>query len=69
MRSRCPQPGDWVIVGPDDDVYTCDAKVFSQTYERVEGPVPNLYKKVHSRARRAHTFLRIPRAWVHGSAG
>ncbi len=49
-----------MIVGPDDDVYTCDAKVFSQTYERVEGPVPNLYKKVQSHARMP--LLSVPRA-------
>jgi hypothetical protein len=28
------KPGDWIIVGPNDDVYTCDAAIFQRTYVR-----------------------------------
>jgi serine/threonine protein kinase len=37
--------GDYVIIGPGDDVYTCDADVFRQTYERVPGGEVNAYRK------------------------
>lgn len=41
------KPGDWIIVGPNDDVYTCDAAIFMKTYEPVKGQnSPNLYRKV-----------------------
>lgn len=25
-------PGDWIVRGPDDDIYVCDAQVFEKTY-------------------------------------
>jgi hypothetical protein len=37
--------GDWIIVGPGDDVYTCDHKVFEETYEVVPGDDPHYYRK------------------------
>jgi serine/threonine protein kinase len=37
--------GDWVIVGPNDDVYTCDAKIFQKTYTRVDEKKPHMFKK------------------------
>lgn len=37
-------PGHWVIVGPNNDIYGCDARVFESTYELVEGS-ENEYKK------------------------
>lgn len=38
--------GDYVIVGPNDDVYTCDATVFKNTYVPVDDPkAKNKYKK------------------------
>eukprot|EP00455_Lapot_gusevi_P055727 TRINITY_DN9101_c0_g2_i1.p1 TRINITY_DN9101_c0_g2~~TRINITY_DN9101_c0_g2_i1.p1 ORF type:complete len:218 (-),score=86.10 TRINITY_DN9101_c0_g2_i1:67-720(-) len=39
------KPGDWVIVGPGDDVYTCDAKIFMSTY-RPEPNKPFVYRKI-----------------------
>ena len=42
--------GDYVIVGPDDDVYTCDAAIFMKTYEPVDGDEPHLFRKVQCRA-------------------
>ena len=36
--------GDWVLVGPGDDVYTCDAAIFLRTYSRVDAR-PHLYRK------------------------
>lgn len=40
--------GDFVIVGPNCDVYTCDAPIFLKSYARVTGPdaEPNMYKKI-----------------------
>jgi len=40
--------GDWVIVGPGDDVYTCDAAIFQKTYSLVDPQVPHLYRKTGS---------------------
>lgn len=37
--------GDWVVVGPNADVYTCDATIFASTYVKV-GTEPHLYRKV-----------------------
>lgn len=36
--------GDWVVVGPSDDVYTCDAIIFEKTYSSLPER-PNLYRK------------------------
>lgn len=30
------QPGDWLIKGPQGDLYPCKAYIFEQTYEKVE---------------------------------
>lgn len=41
------QRGDYVIVGPADDVYTCAADIFHRTYQAVDDPDrPNAYRKV-----------------------
>lgn len=42
--------GDWVLVGPGDDVYTCDAAIFIKTYSPVESSDggPHLYRKTGS---------------------
>lgn len=42
--------GDWVLVGPGDDVYTCDAAIFAKTYSLVDpsGAKPHLYRKTGS---------------------
>jgi serine/threonine protein kinase len=65
--------GDWVIVGPDDDVYTCDAAVFAATYEPVrESNEPHTFRKVGRVLAR-----QMPRAFLvqtlegteHGEAG
>jgi hypothetical protein len=37
-------PGHWVIVGPNNDIYGCDAKIFESTYELVQG-TDDEYKK------------------------
>jgi serine/threonine-protein kinase CTR1 len=41
--------GDWVLVGPGDDVYTCDAAIFARTYSQVDASTnPHLYRKTGS---------------------
>lgn len=40
--------GDWVLVGPGDDVYTCDAAIFAKTYSLVDKDKPHLYRKTGS---------------------
>ncbi len=37
--------GDYVVVGPNDDVYTCDATIFAKTYSPVDGPEPFMFRK------------------------
>jgi serine/threonine protein kinase len=37
--------GDWVLVGPGDDVYTCDAAIFAKTYGLVNPSKLHLYRK------------------------
>jgi hypothetical protein len=43
--------GDWVLVGPNDDVYTCNEEIFSNTYE--PGMYMYVYVCVCVRARKA----------------
>jgi len=39
------EPGDYVIVGQNDDVYICNAELFEQEYEKLPGS-ENRFKKV-----------------------
>lgn len=40
--------GDYILVGPGDDVYTCDASIFRNTYSLVDPDQPHLYRKTGS---------------------
>jgi hypothetical protein len=48
--------GDWVLVGPNDDVYTCDAAIFLKTYVRVDPTRPHLFRKTGKLAL-MHSFI------------
>ena len=39
------KPGDWVIVGPGKDVYTCDRAIFESTYRR-DRDKDRVYRKI-----------------------
>jgi serine/threonine protein kinase len=39
------KPGDFIVVGPKDDIYTCDAGVFKNTYGAHSSGRPRLYHK------------------------
>lgn len=47
---RCKR-NDWVVVGTDDDVYTCDDVIFRKTYGLVEGTIQEFKKTGKIRAR------------------
>ena len=65
--------GDWVLVGPGDDVYTCDHAIFLKTYAPVdEVHKPNLYRKIGSifALEMKRPFLMATlEGMEHGSAG
>ena len=29
------KPGDWIMIGPNGDIYPCNGDIFDKTYERV----------------------------------
>lgn len=49
MRSK---KNDWIVVGQDDDVYTCDDKVFQNTYGLVPGTIQQYRKSGKIRAKK-----------------
>jgi len=65
--------GDWVLVGPGDDVYTCDAAIFLRTYSQVDpARRPHLYRKTGSifALQMERDFLmETLEGMEHGSAG
>jgi serine/threonine protein kinase len=64
--------GDIVVVGPNDDVYTCDYEIFRKTYAPVTTGERNVYKK-HQRvwARRCSRdfLMETLEGMEHGSKG
>ena len=71
MRPRESKPGDWIIVGQGDDVYTCDHAIFLKTY-RAEPGKANMYRKVGTiwAKKMPTTFLVLTlEGMEHGEAG
>ncbi len=67
---RC-QPGHWVVVGPDGDVYGCDAIVFHETYEPVDGN-SHAYRKraiVDAQQLAVNTTIQTLEGEAHGRVG
>lgn len=64
--------GDWVLVGPDDDVYTCDAKIFLKTYSLVDQDHPHMYRKtgkVFAKLMKDAFLIATLEGMEHGNAG
>jgi len=64
--------GDWVLVGPGDDVYTCDAAIFAKTYKLVDLSQPHLYRKtgaIFALEMKRDFLMATLEGMEHGSAG